>query len=340
MKPNKTNLKTTDLTAGILILLIGVVVFITALAGSLTGASLVSASNTVTGDSIKDVTGQQTLLTSCTRDSQCGTNKICYIAPGVFSGNCVTSNLALGSICPYGNRQCLSLMCSNKMCVQPCSGGPNIQGTCPSGQVCSAVSGFCREITSAQVRWTFEGGIRNLYYSTKSATPNIQNGRVVIITQESGSFFQITPTPSAAGAVQVLPGRESTGLPLTDETYLYYGRNATGQIAYQIYYKDRATGKIVPYQNVIGNPSEAIVFAGVLFTGLDNEHLYLTPTSPTPFAQNQDLVRMTFGYTRGVTQYINNVPHAINFYWNPSVQRYELYEIEGTDFKFVKYKTF
>src|SRR3989344_3265404 len=104
------------ITGGILILLIGLVVFATALAGSITGFSIFSNSLS-TSDSI---TGAQTARpTVCRTDSQCLTGQFCY--PPNTNGRCLNTNQAAETSC-VTNRQCASNTCNKP--------NPALSGTC------------------------------------------------------------------------------------------------------------------------------------------------------------------------------------------------------------------
>lgn len=143
MAKKESNFKTAEVTAGVLILLIGVVVFTTALTGSLTGASLASASNTLTGNSIKSVTGNFLVIgASCYKDSDCASN-FCYTADPAYPGKCVTTNLAIGSSCPYGNKQCNSQICRNGVCdlgsPRPLCEERRVPNDKTASQVCASI---------------------------------------------------------------------------------------------------------------------------------------------------------------------------------------------------------
>ncbi len=106
MAKKESNFKTAEVTAGVLILLIGVVVFTTALTGSLTGASLASASNALTGNAIG---------ASCKSNLDCARTEVCsggYCQPA--TPTCRVFNFPNWPLTLTGDQVCSQNMANSK----------------------------------------------------------------------------------------------------------------------------------------------------------------------------------------------------------------------------------
>lgn len=104
--------------SGVFIILIGLVVFSTAIIGNILGDQLTGNTHIFRSRTLgHSSTGSLSTGSSCTQNSQCASG-YCYQRLLQPSGTCQPVNLPNGDFC-YTNRQCISNICSNNLCSAP-----------------------------------------------------------------------------------------------------------------------------------------------------------------------------------------------------------------------------